>query len=69
MFFEEENLNNNKTYRKHLSIILENGKLTVLNNSLNGTFVNGAVIEKKSIIVGDRIPGLRHDFEIFQLKE
>ena len=35
---------------------------------MNGTFVNGIVIDKKSILSGDTVSVLRSDFEILKIE-
>ena len=67
MFENEEALHYNKTSRIHFSINLENGNLTLKNNSMNGTFVNGDIVDKKTIYIGDIISVLKNDFEMFKI--
>ena len=67
MFENEEALHYNKTSRIHFSINLENGNLTLKNNSMNGTFVNSDIVDKKTIYIGDIISVLKNDFEMFKI--
>ena len=69
MFKEEENLEYNKASRVHFSLFLNDGKLMLKNNSMNGTFVNGLPEDEKCLCSGDEISVLHKDYVIFRWEE
>ena len=54
--------------RVHFSLHAENGLIILTNNSLNGTFINGFVADKKPIFPGDIVSILQEDFQLFKLE-
>jgi pSer/pThr/pTyr-binding forkhead associated (FHA) protein len=68
MFKQEENLQYNKVSRVHFSISRNNGNLILKNNSMNGTFVNGILVDKIGLLPGDVVSVLQNDFEIFRFE-